>query len=122
MATQIRRVTNPKQVIRFKRKKRIRSKIEGSAEKPRLSVFRSHRNLYVQLVDDVKGHTLVAASSLEEEFRGKIKNDVEGARVFGGALAQRALAKQIAHVVLTEVGMSIMGASRLWLTRLVRAV
>ncbi len=104
MATQIRRVTNPKQVIRFKRKKRIRSKIEGSAEKPRLSVFRSHRNLYVQLVDDVKGHTLVAASSLEEEFRGKIKNDVEGARVLGGALAQRALAKQIAHVVFDRSG------------------
>ena len=104
MATQIRRVTNPKQVIRFKRKKRIRSKIEGSAEKPRFSVFRSHRNLYVQLVDDVKGHTLVAASSLEEEFRGKIKNDVEGARVLGGALAQRALAKQIAHVVFDRSG------------------
>ena len=104
MATQIRRVTNPKQVIRFKRKKRIRSKIEGSAEKPRLSVFRSHRNLYVQLVDDVKGHTLVAASSLEEEFRGKIKNDVEGARVLGVVLAQRALAKQIAHVVFDRSG------------------
>ena len=71
MATKIRQRTSQKQVVRFKRKRRIRARMEGSAERPRLSVFRSNRNMFVQLVDDVKGHTLVSVPSLEEDFKGK---------------------------------------------------
>ena len=104
MATKIRRVTNPKQVIRFKRKRRIRAGLEGTSERPRMSVFRSNRHLYVQLVDDTKGHTLVAASSSEEELKDQVDNSVEGAKVLGGLVAKRALAKNIALVVFDRSG------------------
>jgi large subunit ribosomal protein L18 len=104
MATKIRSGTSQKQVIRFKRKKRIRSRIEGSTEKPRLSVFRSNRHIYVQLVDDVKGHTLVAASSLEEELKDKVGGTIEGAKTLGNLVAKRALAKNISQVVFDRSG------------------
>jgi len=104
MATKIRRITNPKQVVRFKRKLRIRSRMEGDESKPRFSVFRSNRHLSVQLVDDVKGRTLVSASTLEEEFKSKVSNNLEGAKMLGGLVAKRALAKNIAHVVFDRSG------------------
>jgi large subunit ribosomal protein L18 len=104
MATKIHRVTSQKQVIRFKRKKRIRSRIEGSLEMPRFSVFRSNRHLYIQLVDDVKGHTLVSASSLEEELKGKVSLTIEGAKVLGALVAKRALSKNISKVVFDRSG------------------
>lgn len=104
MATKIRRVTNPKQVVRFKRKRRIRSRVEGTLGRPRLSIFRSNRNFYIQLVDDVKGHTLVAASSLEEELKGKVKPTIEGAKALGNLVAKRALAKNISQVVFDRSG------------------
>ena len=66
MATKIGNKTSRKQVIRFKHKKRIRSKIFGTSERPRLVVFRSNSNLYAQLVDDAKAHTLAAASTTEK--------------------------------------------------------
>src|SRR6476660_7006168 len=106
MATKIRQVTSPKQVVRFKRKRRIRARIEGTLERPRLSVFRSNRHLYVQLVDDVKGHTLVSASTNEEEVGGKDKNgaSIEGAKTLGNMLAKRALAKKIDQIVFDRSG------------------
>ncbi len=104
MATKIRQKTNPKQVIRFKRKRRIRASLEGSNEKPRLSVFRSNRHLYVQLVDDLKGHTLVAASTLEEELKDKLGGSIEGAKTLGNLLAKRALAKNITQIVFDRSG------------------
>ena len=104
MATKIRLGTNQKQVIRFKRKRRIRARVEGSTSKPRLSVFRSNRHLYVQLVDDAKGHTLVAVSSLEEELKGKLDLSIEGAKALGGLVAKRALAKNISQVVFDRSG------------------
>jgi large subunit ribosomal protein L18 len=104
MATKIRRVTNQKQIVRFKRKKRIRSRVEGSSDRPRLAVFRSNRNLSVQLVDDLKGHTLVSASSLEEELKGKVGATIEGAKTLGGLLAKRALAKNLSQVVFDRSG------------------
>ena len=67
MATKIRMHTSHKQVVRFKRKRRIRAKIEGSVERPRLAFSVRTSTSYAQLVDDDKGHTLVAASTLEEE-------------------------------------------------------
>jgi large subunit ribosomal protein L18 len=104
MATKIRQNTNNKQVIRFKRKKRIRSRIEGSIERPRLSVFRSNKHLYAQLVDDTKGHTLVAASTLEEDLKEKLGGTIEGAKTLGNLIAKRALAKKISMVVFDRSG------------------
>ncbi len=104
MATKIRRMTSPKQVIRFKRKRRIRARVEGTLERPRLSVFRSNQHLYVQLIDDVKGHTLVAGSTLEEELKEKIGGTVEGAKTLGNLVAKRALAKNISQIVFDRSG------------------
>ena len=104
MATKIRLRTSQKQVVRFKRKRRIRARVEGSAERPRLSVFRSNRNMFVQLVDDVKGHTLVSVSSLEEDFKGKSRGSVEGAKTMGNLIAKRALAKNISQIVFDRSG------------------
>lgn len=104
MATKIRQNTNNKQIIRFKRKKRIRSRIEGSIERPRLSVFRSNKHLYAQLVDDTKGHTLVAASTLEEDLKEKLGGTIEGAKTLGNLIAKRALAKKISMVVFDRSG------------------
>jgi large subunit ribosomal protein L18 len=104
MATKIRLKTSQKQVVRFKRKRRIRSRIEGTTERPRISVFRSNRHLYVQLVDDVKGHTLVAASTNEEEMKEKVGASIEGAKTLGTMIAKRALAKKIDQVVFDRSG------------------
>jgi large subunit ribosomal protein L18 len=104
MATKVRRITNPKQVVRFKRKRRIRARVEGSSARPRLSVFRSNRHLYVQLIDDVKGHTLLAASSMEEELKDKLDASIEGAKALGDLVAKRALAKNISQVVFDRSG------------------
>ena len=104
MATKIRQKTSQKQVVRFKRKLRIRSRLEGTVERPRLSVFRSNRNISVQLVDDVSGHTLVSASSLEEEVKDKISGNIEGAKALGSLVAKRALAKNIELVVFDRSG------------------
>jgi len=104
MATKIRQKTNPKQIVRFKRKLRIRSRIEGTVERPRLSVFRSNRNISIQLVDDVQGHTLVSVSSLEEELKEKVHGNIEGAKTLGNLVAKRALAKNIENVVFDRSG------------------
>lgn len=104
MATRIRNRTSQKQVVRFKRKLRIRASVEGTPERPRLSVFRSNKHFYVQLVDDLKGHTLATASSAEEELRGKVKNTIEGAKQLGGLIAKRGLAKNVTKVVFDRSG------------------
>lgn len=104
MATKIRLRTSQKQATRFKRKRRIRAKVEGCMERPRFSVFRSNRHIYAQLIDDAKGHTLVAASSLEEELKDKVGGSLEGAKILGELLAKRALAKKIDKVVFDRSG------------------
>lgn len=104
MATKIRRSTSTKQTVRFKRKKRIRANMEGTAERPRLSVFRSNKHIYVQLVDDVKGQTMVAASTSEENLKEKLGGSVEGAKTVGGLVAKRALAKNISMIVFDRSG------------------
>jgi large subunit ribosomal protein L18 len=104
MATKIRRKTSQKQVVRFKRKRRISARLEGSTERPRLAVFRSNAHLYVQLVDDLKGHTLVSACTLEEELKDKVGGTIEGAKQLGNLVAKRALAKNISQVVFDRSG------------------
>ena len=102
MATKIRLNTSNKQVIRFKRKRRISSKVQGTLERPRFAVFRSNKQIYAQIVDDTKGSTLVAASTLEADL--KIHGSVEGAKALGAVLAKRALAKNVNKVVFDRSG------------------
>ena len=103
MSTKIRVRTDQKKTIRFKRKRRIRSRIEGTEDKPRLALFRSNKQLYVQLIDDVKGHTLVAASTSDEEAKEK-GGSIEGAKILGQLIAKRALSKNINKVVFDRSG------------------
>ena len=86
---------------RVKRHKRVRAKVSGTAECPRLNVFRSNTNIYAQIIDDVKGVTLVAASSLEMEGKGSNK---EAAFKVGEAIAKKAIGKGIDKVVFDRGG------------------
>lgn len=104
MATKIRRSTSGKQQIRFKRKKRIRAKIEGTSAQPRLSVFRSNSNMYAQLIDDLKGVTLVSASTFDEGLNVKSPSSAEGAKAVGNLLAKKALAKKINAIIFDRSG------------------
>ena len=88
---------------RIKRHKRVRAKISGTPERPRLNVFRSERHIYAQLIDDVNGVTLAAASSVEKDFEGSGSNK-EGARKVGKLIAERAKAKGIEDVVFDRGG------------------
>jgi large subunit ribosomal protein L18 len=103
MATKIGNKTSHKQVIRFKHKKRIRAKLVGTAERPRLVVFRSNANIYAQLVDDAKGHTIVAASTTEKEL-SKSGANIEGSKAVGQLVAKRAMAKGVKDVVFDRGG------------------
>ena len=95
-----------KRQARLKRKKRIRKKLSGTPERPRLSVFRSARHIYAQLVDDVSGHTLVSASSLEKAIQAKndFENNVAVARFVGKLVGERAADKGIQSVVFDRNG------------------
>ena len=88
---------------RIKRHSRVRGKISGTAERPRLSVFRSENNIYAQIIDDVAGNTLVSASSVEKGFEGSGGN-VEAAKKVGAKVAERALQKGIEEVVFDRGG------------------
>ncbi len=90
-------------VARLQRHKRVRGKISGTGECPRLNVFRSTNNIYAQIIDDVKGVTLVAASSLDKEFEGSGGNK-EAARKIGELIAKRAAEKGIEQVVFDRGG------------------
>jgi len=88
---------------RLKRHKRVRGKISGTPEVPRLNVFRSEKHIYAQIIDDVAGHTLVSASSVEKGFEGPGSNK-EAARKVGKTVAERAIAKGIENVVFDRGG------------------
>ena len=88
---------------RIKRHSRVRGKISGTADRPRLSVFRSENHIYAQLIDDVAGVTLAYASSVEKGFEGNGSN-VEAAKKVGAAIAERALQKGIEDVVFDRSG------------------
>jgi len=92
-----------KNAMRLKRHVRVRGKISGTPECPRLNVFRSNANIYAQIIDDVNGVTLVAANTLEKEFEGATGN-VEAAKKVGAVLAERAKAKGIEQVVFDRGG------------------
>ena len=88
---------------RRKRHKRVRAKVSGTPERPRLNVFRSEKNIYAQLIDDVNGVTLCSASSVEKDF-GASGSNKEGARKVGKTIAERAVAKGIENVVFDRGG------------------
>ena len=88
---------------RLHRHKRVRGKVSGTPERPRLNVFRSETNIYAQVIDDTKGVTLVSASSLEKGFEGPGSN-CEAAKKVGEAIAQRAKDKGIDTVVFDRGG------------------
>ena len=91
-----------KNKLRLKRHRRIRGKISGTAELPRLSIFRSNKNIYAQLIDDVAGVTLASASTLDENVSDATK--VEQAAAVGKAIAEAAKAKNISTVVFDRSG------------------
>lgn len=97
---------NPKLAARLKRRQRIRRKISGSEARPRLSVFRSTRHIYAQIIDDGKGQTLVAASTLSGEIKDKLSGlkKADAAKEVGKLLAAKARAKGIARVVFDRNG------------------
>ena len=92
-----------KKAMRLKRHIRVRGKISGTAERPRLNVFRSNANIYAQIIDDVNGVTLVSANTLEKGFEGAAGN-AEAAKKVGTVLAERAKAKGIEEVVFDRGG------------------
>ena len=92
-----------KNKLRQKRHLRVRNHIHGTAERPRLNVFRSLAHIYVQIIDDEKGVTLTAASSIEKGFEGSGGN-IEGAKKVGAAIAKKALDKGITEVVFDRGG------------------
>ena len=92
-----------KKAMRLKRHVRVRGKVTGTPERPRLNVFRSNANIYAQIIDDVNGVTLVSANTLEKEFEGAIGN-CEAAKKVGTVLAERAKAKGIEEVVFDRGG------------------
>jgi len=93
--------TKEKRAKRAKLRTRIRAKIKGTAERPRIFLFKSNRYVYTQAVDDLSGKVLVAASSLEKEFKKLSKNtkNKKACEVLGGLLAKRLKDKKIASIV-----------------------
>lgn len=88
---------------RQRRHLRVRNKIAGTAERPRLCVFRSNTNLYVQIIDDTKGVTLVSASTLDKEVKEK-RSNVTAAKELGAVIAKKAIEKNIKNVVFDRGG------------------
>ena len=95
-----------KRISRLKRKRRIRKNINGTPERPRLSVFRSAGHIYAQVIDDIKGHTIVSASTLDAQFKatGIKGGGKEGAVAVGKLVGQRALDKGITKVTFDRNG------------------
>jgi large subunit ribosomal protein L18 len=85
---------------------RVRSKISGTADRPRLNVYRSLNNIYAQVIDDTTGNTLVSASTLDEEIKATVKStgNKEAAKAVGALVAKRAIEKNIKNVVFDRGG------------------
>jgi large subunit ribosomal protein L18 len=100
------RKKNPKEATRFKRKLSVRKKVSGDAARPRLSVFRSARHIYAQVIDDTLGSTLAHASSLDADIRDAIKGQKKSdvAKAIGQAVAKRLIEKGVKAVVFDRNG------------------
>ncbi len=95
-----------RQEVRIKKHKRLRNRFSGTAERPRLSVFRSNNHMYAQIIDDTVGNTLVSASTLEKSVKAELEqtDTVEAAAYLGTVIAKRALEKGIKTVVFDRGG------------------
>ena len=100
-------ITKPSRAAaRIKRHYRIRNKVKGTAQTPRLAVFRSNKHMYAQLIDDVAGVTIAAASTMEAEIAGKLEStsNIEAAQAVGEAIAKKAVEKGITEAVFDRGG------------------
>ena len=97
--------------VRAKKHLRVRNRFSGTAERPRLAVFRSNNHMYAQIIDDTVGNTLVAASTLEKEVKAELEktNNVDAAAYLGTVIAKRALEKGITTVVYDRGGFIYQG-------------
>ena len=96
---------------RVKKHDRLRNRFQGTAERPRLAVFRSNNHMYAQIIDDTVGNTLVAASTVEKDVKAELEhtNDVAAASYLGTVIAKRALEKGITAVVFDRGGFIYQG-------------
>ena len=103
--------TSPKTVARERRHRRVRGRVSGTGERPRLNVFRSSEHIYVQVIDDLQGKTLASASTIDGELRKQVadKNKTEAARIVGKAVAERAKAAGITTVIFDRGGWRYQG-------------
>ena len=97
--------------IRVKKHMKIRNRFSGTAQRPRLAVFRSNNHMYAQIIDDTVGHTLVAASTLEKDVKAELEktNNVDAAAYLGTVIAKRAIEKGIKEVVFDRGGFIYQG-------------
>ena len=100
-----------RQKVRVKKHMKIRNRFSGTAERPRLAVFRSNNHMYAQIIDDTVGNTLVSASTLEKEVAKELKktNNVDAAAYLGTVIAKRAIEKGIKEVVFDRGGFIYQG-------------
>ncbi len=100
-----------RQKVRVKKHMRIRNRFSGTAERPRLAVFRSNNHMYAQIIDDTVGNTLAAASTVEKEIKAELEktNNVDAAAYLGTVIAKRALEKGIDTVVFDRGGFIYQG-------------
>ena len=100
-----------RQKVRVKKHKRLRNRFSGTADRPRLAVFRSNNHMYAQIIDDTVGNTLVAASTLEKEVKAELEktNNVEAAAYLGTVIGKRAIEKGIKTVVFDRGGFIYQG-------------
>ena len=97
--------------VRAKKHLKIRNRFHGTAQRPRLAVFRSNNHMYAQIIDDTVGNTLVSASTLEKDVKAELNktNDVEAAAVVGKTIAKKAIEKGITNVVFDRGGFIYQG-------------
>lgn len=100
-----------RQLVRSKKHMKIRNRFSGTAERPRLAVFRSNNHMYAQIIDDTVGNTLVSASTLEKEIKAELEktNNVDAAAYLGTVIAKRAIEKGIKEVVFDRGGFIYQG-------------
>ena len=100
-----------RQKVRVKKHMKIRNRFSGTAQRPRLAVFRSNNHMYAQIIDDTVGNTLVSASTLEKEIKAELEktNNVDAAAYLGTVIAKRAIEKGISEVVFDRGGFIYQG-------------
>lgn len=95
---------NDKNAVRKKRHSRVRTKVSGTAARPRLNVFRSNKHIYAQLIDDTNGVTIASASSMDKAFESDTKANAEAAAKVGELIAKKAVEKDVKSVVFDRGG------------------